>query len=446
MKYKVILPVALPAVLVLSVLYMVQGRLETRATYNNYLQAAQEYEKNGVVTDAVAAYEAALALNPNLDACLAVGEIYLSQGDLGAAQDWYEERLLADYPTDVRTYEFGIRAKLAEGNIREAFSVYDTCNERGLSSEAIEAAMHEVWYSFTLAGSFDEVKDFNTLSKIAAVRQGDRWGYVSAAGSQVLGNSYQKAGSFTTAAPVVISDGEAVFVDAAGEKKLTAGFFLEKDPSFGKIVEFGAIQDGLIAAGNGETWNFYDAETYQKVFGGFKAVTDAANGVVGVSEDGKTWALASTDGTVLTDFVYQEILPDNTGVICRNSAVIAKRDGMYYLLNKTTGQPIDETGYRNACAFYENSYAAVEKDGRWLFVNENGETMEPGDFDELKSPSAGLAAAKKGNRWGYINTAGEWIIEPQFYDAGTFDNTGAAFVKAEENKWQLLLLNRFHHG
>lgn len=102
--------------------------------------------------------------------------------------------------------------------------------------------------------------------------------------------------------------------------------------------------------------------------------------------------------------------------------------------------------YQNACAFYENSYAAVEKDGYWLFVDENGETLQPGDFDELKSPSAGLAAAQKGNRWGYINTAGEWIIEPQFYDAGTFDNTGAAFVKAEENKWQLLLLNRFHHG
>ena len=133
------------------------------------------------------------------------------------------------------------------------------------------------------------------------------------------------------------------------------------------------------------------------------------------------------------------------GVPCRGAAVLVRQDGVYRLLDKTTGQPIGSSTYEDARAFNENSLAAVKKDGRWIFLSETGEETDLGDFEDAKSFSAGVAAAKQNGKWGYINQAGEWIIQPQFEDAKAFCASGVAFVKTDEETWNLLMLYRFHH-
>lgn len=443
-KYRVILPVVLPLALAISVLYLARSRLDTSAEYRAYLQAAQEYAEKGVVSEAVASYQAAIGLQPRLETYLALGELYLNEQEYRTAANWYEDELLAAYPNAPETYAFGIRVKLAQGNAKEAFEVYDLFQKRGLSSDEVEQAIHTVWYSFDLKGDYAEVKGFSNLAELAAVKIKDTWGYVNTKGSRVIGNLYQQAGNFASLAPVVDQEGEAYFIDTNGEIKLTAAYFQEQDPELSQVTQFGDIQSGLIPACDGTVWNFYDAETYQKRFGGYKAVLSVANGVGAVSADGSSWALIDQDGQQLTGFDYRGFAADNKGVICRTNAIFAQKNGAYWLLDKT-GQLISETGYEDACAFNDTSLAAVQKNGRWLFVSDTGEEQDLGDFEEAKSFSSGVAAVKQGGKWGYINTAGEWIIEPQFTGAEAFFSAGCAFVETEEGRWQLLLLDRYNH-
>lgn len=442
-KYRVILPVVLPLALAASVLYMMQSRLAANAEYQSFLQAAREYEEKGVITEAITSYKEAIALQPRLESYLALGELYLNEGEYRTAADWYEDEMLVAYPTAPETYAFGIRAMLAQGNAKKAFQVYELYQKRGLSSDEVEQAIQTVWYSFDLKGNYAEVKGFSNTAGLAAVKIKDTWGYVDTQGNQVIGNLYQQAGNFVSLAPVVDQEGAACFIDTAGNVKLTAAYFLEQDPELGQVTQFSDVQGGLIAACNGSVWNFYDAETYQKRFGSYKAVLPVANGVGAVSADGSTWALIDPDGQELTGYEFQEFVADSKGVICRSNAIIVRQDGDYWLLDKT-GQPISETGYEDACAFNDSGLAAVRKDGRWLFVSDTGEEQDLGDFEEAKSFSAGVAAAKQGGKWGYINAAGEWIIEPQFLDAEAFNSAGCAFVKTEEDQWKLLLLDRFN--
>lgn len=441
-KYQTIMPILLPAVLVVSCVYMVQGRIQTKEQHESYIASAEDYAKNGIVADAVAAYRAALQINPSPQTYLAVGQLYLDQKFDREADRWYEE-MLKQYPDSAVTYEFGVRAKLARDNRKEAFAVYDAMKERNLQSDSVEQLMQDIWYSFDLVGDYDEVYAFSP-SGLAPVKADDKWSYVDVRGSKSLQNGYREVGAFGEIAPVVDREGEAYFIDKQGNKKLTASYFLEKDPEFGEIVRFGPLADGLVPAYNGEVWNYYDANTYQKKFGGYKQATPVANGVGAVSKDGQLWAIIDRDGNELTDFEYQAILTDKSGVAARADAVIAQKNGMYLLLNKQ-GKQIGEKEYDSACPFYDNSFAAMEKDGRWIFVNAAGEEKELGEFEEAKSFSAGVAAAKKNGKWGYIDQNGKWIIEPQFYDADAFRSEGVAFVKTDENKWQLLILDRFNH-
>lgn len=443
-KYQVIMPIALPVALAVSVVYMVKQRTETNYQYQSYMQAAADYEKNGIVEDAIASYQAALQIQPSLDGYLAIGTIYMDEQNYYEAETWYRDELAVNYPDDSRTYAFGIQAMMAQGNAREAFSIYDTAQERNLVDDSLRELMQPIWYSFDLVGDYTAVTGFSNTAGLAAVRYADNWGYVDTEGGRVVDYLYSQAGTFGEVAPVVDETGEAYFIDTAGNKKITASYFLEKDPEFGQIQQFLPVQSGLVAAYNGQIWNYYDASTYEKRFGGYAQATQITNGVGGVSQDGKKWALISQDGQLLTDFVYDEVVTDDKGVPCRTQALIVRQDGGYRLVDRA-GQPVGSTVYEDACAFYDNNLAAVKKDGRWIFVSETGEETDLGDFEQVKSFAAGAAPAKQNGKWGYIDQEGTWIIEPQFEDAGTFNSSGVAFVQTEEEKWELLKLFRFHH-
>lgn len=445
-KYQVIMPLALPLALVISVGYMVQQRTNINNQYQAYMQAAAGYEKNGVMTDAVSNYEAALALRPTLEGYLAIGTLYLNQQEYTEAQRWYRDELLERYPEEQQTYAFGIQAMLGEENVREAFAVYDAAQERGVPSDALQQLMQPVWNSFDLVGDFTNVTGFSNTAGLAAVQRGELWGYVNTEGTRVTPYQFAQAGAFNEVAPVVDAEGEAYYIDTAGNKKITASYFLEKDPEFGQVQQFATIQSGLVTAYNGQVWNYYDAATYEKKFGGYAKATQITNGVGAVSQDGNKWALLSADGQLLTDFVFDDVVTDDKGVLCRTQAVVVRQDGGYRLVDRSTGQPIESAVYEDACAFSDNARAAVKKDGRWIFVSDTGEETDLGEFQQVKSFSAGVAPAQKDGKWGYIDEQGNWIIEPQFTDAGAFTSAGSAFVQTEENRWQLLLLFRFHHG
>ena len=78
-------------------------------------------------------------------------------------------------------------------------------------------------------------------------------------------------------------------------------------------------------------------------------------------------------------------------------------------------------------------------DGKWGFVDTNGEFVIKPEYAEAKSFSIGLAPVSINGVWGYISLSNEMRIEPQYTDAKPFGSNGIAPVK-ESNVWNYIKL------
>ena len=444
-KIKLLLPLWLVLLYFGSIVFMLQNRQENNSAYQQMVDRARAYAENDIIVDAMASYEEALEIQPNIDLAVEAGRVYLENEAYQDAGSWYRERIHDVYPDQLETYDFGIRLYLAQENYRQAFSLYDEYQERKLFSEHIEELMAPVLYTFDLSGEFEECRPFGNLSGIAPVCYQGCWGYIDTTGDRILDYVYASAGIFGDMGAVVDQEGDAYFIDSAGNKRITGKSILEKDPDFGRVEEFLGIESGMLWAYNGTIWNCYNAETYAKLFGGYKEVTNFTNGIGAVKDESGKWALLSSDGEQITEFLYDQVLADQKLAVCRTEAVLVKEGKNCLLLNKEGKQVGDQT-YEDACAFFDGTYAAVKIGGEWRFIDGTGEEQELGSYEQAQSFSGGLAAVCRDGKWGYIDQQGELVIDYQFSETGPFSSSGIAFVKPEgETHWKLLTLYKDNH-
>ncbi len=438
--YKDIFPIFLLVLLLGSAAFLVYSNMSQSSEYTQTLEKARTFAKSGVVADAEKAYQQALNLNPSLDLSLEAGNVYLHSGEKDAAAQWAQDTVLNNYPNSSGAYEFAIQAYLAQKDYKKAFLEYSIFQKRGLASPKVEKLIDTVRYAYSLEDSYDAVGPFANDTGLAAVCSDGKWGYVNASGQEKVGCQYAAAGCYSAGlAPVKDADGTAYYIDESGNKKVVASYFTSQNAGMGNITQFSMAQQDLLLVCAGGKWSYCDTKTYRKKFGDYSAATLITNGVGAVSESGSGWSLISGGGKKISGEVYEKILADEKNVICRGGAVLAQKDGTYYLLN-TKGQKISNSAYDDAKPFYSDEAAAVRKAGKWIFVDGKGKESNFGDYDDARSFSNGFAAVCRSGRWGYINSSGKLVISYTFSDAGAFNSKGTAFVKTDSGKWQLLRL------
>lgn len=125
-----------------------------------------------------------------------------------------------------------------------------------------------------------------------------------------------------------------------------------------------------------------------------------------------------------------DVIRSNAFYYARNfseglAAVQRDKDGEMGYINKK-GRVVIPLVYDDAFPFSEG-LGLVKKDGRYGFVDLEGEVIEP-RYLRAGSFSEGLAVVKAENGdWGYINRNGDWVIEPQYDRAWGFSE-GIAHV------------------
>lgn len=143
-----------------------------------------------------------------------------------------------------------------------------------------------------------------------------------------------------------------------------------------------------------------------------------------------TWIVIynNTLRTVDNDYLYTlEGRWDGAKDFSENMAAV-KKDGKWGFID-CNGNVIVEPMYSSANSFSEG-LAAVQNDGKWGYIDKTGKLVIPFTLDSTYAFSEGLAAYSKGNYYGYINTAGETVIEAIYSEASLFKN-GVACVKKE---------------
>lgn len=442
-KLKKLAPLLLAVLYVVTAYYMLSNKADKLEQYNTLVSHARGYAENGVVVDAMDAYKDALAIKPSVELCVEAGEVYIEDEDYYDAKRWYTNQLSSQYPDDARTYEFGIRVYLAQQKYEDVFECYDKFQDKELESEAVDELMADVLYKYDTAGQFDDVTVFSNSTDTAAVEYDGLWGYVDSTGASTIEYQFQTAGAFSDYATVSDEEGQFYYIDTSGNKKITPSQIEEANPEIGEITELKGIESGLLLIKGAKGW-YYCAESGLKMqFGPFEDATIIGNGIGAVADKNGKWALISAEGSLVTDYIYDSVVSDEKGIVCRTDAVIVCQDGKYFLVDHTGAQIGDNT-YSEAKAYNDGTYAAMKRDGQWYFVDTAGQEQSLGSFEEAESFSNGLAAVCKDGLWGFITDNGTVAIECQFKDAKPFAQSGSAFVK-EENRWSLLMLYRYHH-
>lgn len=69
---------------------------------------------------------------------------------------------------------------------------------------------------------------------------------------------------------------------------------------------------------------------------------------------------------------------------------------------------------------FHDGLAAVSKDGKWGYIDKNGNLAIPLQYDRAMDFREGKAAVLKDGKWGYIEKDGSFLIQPRFTDAFGF--------------------------
>lgn len=432
-NYRKIIPLALVVLMALACYSLVSNAVKENSDYNHYLSEARKYAELDITKYAIENYNKALTINPTPDVYVEVAEYYERQENSDTEfLNWCED-FFAKYPANSKSYDCILKAYMKQKDYDSCFDVLSTAEKRNVSSEYIKSVKNELSYTFKL--------DFNTYDDVGiygngfcAVKSKDAWGYVDSYGNQKTTITYVSAAPFTKAemAPVVDQKGECYFIDNTGSRVLA---------SKEKYKSFGISSDDIIKVEleNGK-YSYCDSEL-NKLFGEYDDATAFNNGIAAVKENGQ-WKIINNEGNAKSSTEYADVVADEKNIVFRNDRLFVG-DGTGYIMIDSSGKQIGNEKYENAHCFADSTYAAVENDGKWFFIDKNAKRLSDKTYEDARSYSNGLAAVKISGKWGFVDTDENVVIEQQFFGAKDFSEKGSCFIQTGD-KWQLLKLYRLN--
>ncbi|MEP7256443.1 MAG: PKD-like domain-containing protein [Ferruginibacter sp.] len=118
------------------------------------------------------------------------------------------------------------------------------------------------------------------------------------------------------------------------------------------------------------------------------------------------------------------------------SIIAVKAAGSKFkFVNSQTGIPVNQQLWDETDPF-SNGFSRVFLNNKFSFVNDNGVTIHPVEFEDARNFSGNLAAVKKDGKWSFVSETGK-IIFPFSYDI-VFDFEGSVSAAFGDKKWWLI--------
>lgn len=240
------------------------------------------------------------------------------------------------------------------------------------------------------------------------IHDGDLYGYaLTATGEIAIKPRFATALDFHEGLARVSSNTKFGFIDTAG--KIALDFIYDHAFSF---------HEGLAQVRIGKSWGYIDKTGGFVVTPRYEDCSEFRDGIAQVKLGGK-WGIIDTAGEYLITPRFSSP-PDFTEGLAR---IIA--GGKVGYIDKT-GEIVISPRFDYARPFREGA-AAVQIGGRWFLIDRTGQPLT-GQFDDLDSPSGGLACFKSGDYYGFVDMAGSVVIPPLYEKAWSFRQNLAQVV------------------
>ncbi len=428
-NYRFLAPIVLTVLFVLGVYMIGSSNVREEKQYRQYLEDARVYAAQEIEIYALQNYQNAIDMRPSLELYMEVAAFYRdTMGNRSKAVEWGETMLLK-YPKNPEPYEFQLDMYLQNQDYIAFFELYNSMVNRHVSSETANAMFHSVEYTFYEQGEYDEMSIFS--SNLSPVRRNETWGFCNSRGKKKIKTVYTYVGAFSNGmAPVVDTEGEAYYIDNNGNKVMAVD--VEEE-----IQKLGVMSSAELYTVYGSSgWNYYN-KAGELLMGGFLDASTFANGLAAArTQEG--WKIYDTDGNEKFGTVYEDVAMDEKQMAYRNGRLFV-RTGEDYILIDGEGSRIGSEAYEDVKVFYENTYAAVKKDGKWGFIDRDGKWFQEPVYEDARSFLNGFAAVQADGLWGFINMEKEMCIPCQFTETKDFTANGTVPVKRNQT-WTVLLL------
>lgn len=401
-----------------------------------HLEQAAELEKKEIYVDAIVEYESALKYDPeNEEIQIKMAQAYLNSGD---SRNFVSicERIIEQNQDNTEALDLLVRYYIKNDHKDEAVKYLSDFIEMYPDNESAQQWFLELQGSYTeLYCRFTEMGDI--VNNTMTVSNGERYGISDAKGSELIPVEYMDAYPFSADGFALVqkTDGEWIYIDEEGQTR--------KVPD-NEYSNLGMFSEDRVVALRKDKFGYLNANMEPAGEFVWDNLTGILNGIGAGFSDGK-WVLVDDEGKAQNNEWYDDVIIDENGFCSGQKRIFVKNNESYYIVN-TKGKKVGDLEFENARAYTDKGDAAVCIDGKWGFVNADGEITVECTYEDAESFQNGYAAVCLEGKWGYIDKDGNVVIDPVFIEATHFSSQGTAAVKMNvqgEEVWRLIQLDLF---
>lgn len=381
-----------------------------------YEKLAEEQMELEAYGSAINCYKNIISLKSTAENYLKLADVYEKAGKLTSYKETLEDAM-EEFPEDASAYE---KLSCYYRQVDDYQDCVDTVRKAQNAGVLTDTLMEDYYntafqYRFLTTGLGQTGRFYNGYA-VVTINQKDI--FVNQK-METVSVEYEHASPYISLITGVVLDGRGYYVDANGEKYFDSKESYEEAYSYSEGFSM-VLENGKY---------YYISSANQKIWDGYEQATLFKNGVAAVKQ-GDKWSLITTSGEKITDTEYTDVLVDEDN-ICSNNGVIFVSEGKGYYMVDTEGKKISDTVYEDAEPFFESNITAIKKDGKWGFVNTEGDIIIEPQYEDARTFGKGIGAVQKDGTWGFVNSENRMVIEPVFEDAKCFSSNGIAPVKSK---------------
>lgn len=411
----------------------------SKGRYTEELEAARSLSARGLYQRAIQSYEAALAVQEEIEVRQELLGVYaLAYEDGTVTRSAYKRAL--ESSCDLYPKNAGLWTRLVEhlrgvNNYRDAYKALGRAERAGASSEELSALSVEVCYAYTESGQIF-TKFCSAPNGYTAIYNGHLWGVIAPDGDRDYDCDYLYISPYS-------DSGAALFCTEDSKRLIDADGVVQAILSE-ELAETRAYGSGLLPVLQGGQWRYFDCENDQYLAAGYDDASSFQEGVAAVKQ-GASWSLIDVTGSQTLDQTFTAFKLYENGDYSWKDRFVAS-EGTSWGLHQTNGRLLSSDISAQNMDIYMGDYVAFQDaSGRWGFMDQKGKLAIEPHYQQARSFSCGLAAVFDGERWGFINRDDKLVIENQFLDVGYFTSKGVCPVSRMDEQFYMITL-RFPGG
>lgn len=218
-----------------------------------------------------------------------------------------------------------------------------------------------------IAPGYDSAGNFNA-SGLALVSKQGAYGYIDKTGAEIIPFAYDYLGPFVSDLAPAKQGGRFGFIDGTGS------FVIQPQYDYAEAFSTDGVAKVMVAG----KYSYINTENETIITENFQNSGNFYNGYAVVKKDGKQ-GLLKADGTYAIPLgEYQFPKAVSEGLI-----VYKDSSGLYGYMD-VAGNILVQAQFTAAESFRSDGYAAVEKDGKWGLVKNDGTIAVEPQYEDIK--------------------------------------------------------------